>query len=319
MLAIAAMESESVDLVMTSPPFDLQLAKEYGNLRGEAYLDWLEGVGAEVFRVLKSTGSLVLDLGGAWNRRSPTRNLYQFKALLRLVDNVGFFLAQDFYWWNPSRLPTPAEWVTIRRIRVKDAVNTIWWLSKTEYPKASNRRVLQPYSNAQHGLFKNGYQPKVRPSGHSISSTFGRNNGGSIPPNLLVVANTDSASQYIRYCRKHGLPPHPARFPTQIPEFFIRLLTDAGDEVVDPFAGSCATGEAAETLQRRWLCIDREPRYLEGGRGRFSRQAEEGQAKARNSDSYRVARVGQYAPAADASLKKPMDPSGGRTRDDDTE
>lgn len=309
-------EDETVDLVLTSPPFDLTLGKEYGNLKGDTYLDWLQAVGEHVFRILKPSGSFVLDLGGSWNKGVPTRNLYQFRSLLRLVDEVGFFLAQDFYWWNPARLPTPAEWVTIRRIRVKDAVNTIWWLSKTPYPKASNRRVLLNYSKAMIGLLQGGYTAKRRPSGHDISSVFGRDNGGAIPPNLLAVANTDSGSSYLRYCKANNLAPHPARFPAQVPEFFMRLLTNRGDFVIDPFAGSCATGEAAESLQRHWLCIEMEKTYLQGAQGRFvSDGAGTSSATTQLRPDYKVARLGRYSPTADNSMDSDLREDGGRERE----
>lgn len=310
---LSELAADSIDLVVTSPPFDLAFEKEYGNLKGNSYLDWLEDVGVAAYRVLKPSGSFVLDLGGSWTPGQPTRNLYQFRALLRLVDDVGFHLAQDFYWWNPSRLPTPAEWVTVRRIRVKDAVNTVWWLSKTPYPKANNRRVLQEYSKAMIGLFEDGYTPRTRPSGHRISSEFGRNNGGAIPPNLLAVANTDSGSSYLRYCKENNLAPHPARFPLQVPEFFIRLLTDRGDTVVDPFAGSCATGAAAERLRRKWICIDLEERYLEGAKGRFQDDDERGASPDQDANpKYGVVRLGDYAESAIAVQDDPLDPNGGK-------
>lgn len=167
------------------------------------------------------------------------------------------------------RLPTPSEWVTVRRIRVKDAVNCIWWLSPTPWPKASNRRVLQPYSESMKVLLAKGYKPMLRPSGHDISDCFDTDNGAAIPPNLISLAHTESNSAYLRYCRERGIVPHPARFPTEIPEFFIRMLTEAGDLVVDPFCGSCATGEAAERTRREWICCDLVEDYLKGALGRF--------------------------------------------------
>ena len=170
--------------------------------------------------------------------------------------SIGFHLAQDFYWWNPSKLPTPAEWVTVRRVRVKDAINTVWWLSKTPWPKSSNRRVLQPYSPSMKGLLKNGYRAKKRPSGHDISENFRIDNGAAIPPNLIAIPNTESNSFYLRYCEEHGLSPHPARYPAELPEYFIRMLSDPGDIVVDPFAGSCVTGEVSERLGRKWACVE---------------------------------------------------------------
>ena len=262
-------QDKSVDLIITSPPFALVRKKEYGNVDANEYVDWFRPFAEEFKRVLKDTGSFVIDIGGTWNRGQATRHLYLFKLLIMLNEEYGFHLAQEFYWWNPSKLPTPAEWVTVRRIRVKDAVNCVWWLSATPWPKASNRRVLQPYSESMKDLLKNGYKAKKRPSGHDISEKFNIDNSASIPPNLLAIPNTESNSYYLRYCKEHGLNAHPARYPTELPEFFIRMLTDEGDLVVDPFAGSCVTGEVCERLERKWICVELIEEYLEGALARF--------------------------------------------------
>lgn len=260
---------ESVDLIMTSPPFGLVRKKAYGNEDADKYLVWFEKFAEGFNRILKPGGSLVIDIGGAWKKGVPVRSLYHFELLIMLCREYGFHLAQEFYWWNPSKLPTPAEWVNIRRVRVKDAVNCVWWLSKTPYPKVSNRRVLQPYSHSMKQLLKNGYTPKLRPSGHDISDKFQRDNNGAIPPNLIALANTESNGAYQRYCRKHGLKEHPARFPIGLPAYFIRMLTNAGDTVLDPFGGSCVTGEASERSARRWICCELDEEYVEGAKGRF--------------------------------------------------
>ena len=265
-------EPQSVDLIVTSPPFGLVRKKEYGNVDADKYVDWFEPFGREFKRILKPSASLVIDIGGAWVPGQPTRSLYHYELLVMLCRGLGFHLAQEFFWWNPSRLPTPAEWVTVRRIRVKDAIDCIWWLSPTPWPKASNRRVLQPYSESMIALLKNGYQAKLRPSGHDISDRFGKDNQAAIPPNLIALAHTESNSPYLRYCRRLGLKPHPARFPEQLPEYFIRMLTDSGDMVIDPFAGSCATGAVADRLARKWLCVDISEEYLLGALGRFARR-----------------------------------------------
>jgi hypothetical protein len=189
--ALAALPGGSVDLIMTSPPFGLVRKKDYGNVDADQYVEWFKPFAAAFARVLKDNGSLVIDIGGAWNKGHPTRSLYHFKLLIMLCDEFGFHLAQEFYWWNPSKLPTPAEWVTVRRVRVNDAVNTVWWLSKTPWPKASNRRVLQPYSSSMQELLAKGYTGKTkRPSGHDISDKFMVDNGAAIPPNLIALAST---------------------------------------------------------------------------------------------------------------------------------
>lgn len=264
-----SISDESIDLIFTSPPFALLRKKDYGNVAEDEYVDWFEEFAHEFFRILKPTGSLVIDIGGSWIPGQPTRSLYHFELLIMLCRKVHFQLAQEFYWWNPSKLPSPAEWVNVRRIRVKDAVNCVFWLSKTPWPKASNRRVLAPYSDSMLDLIENGYQAKLRPSGHDISENFQQDNGGAIPPNLIAIPNTESNSFYLRYCKKNKIKPHPARFPARLPELFIRMLTDTGDNVFDPFGGSCVTGEVCERLQRNWICCEIVPEYIDGAKGRF--------------------------------------------------
>ena len=309
--ALAEMESESVDLIVTSPPFGLVREKEYGNVSADNYLDWF-GTFADTFRrVLKDTGSLVVDIGGAWNKGKPTRSLYHFKLAVMLVEQYGFHLAQEFFWWNKAKLPSPAEWVTIRRIRVKDAVNMVWWFSKTPYPKASNKRVLEPYSKSQMDLFENGYKAKERPSGHDISDNFSNENEGSIPPNILVVPNTKSSGKYYRYCEENDIDVHPARFPEAIPELFIRMTTDKEDTVVDPFAGSCVTGAVAERLSRNWICIDTEEEYLRGGLGRFKGEETSEASDSESETYYEIPKTGLLW---NQLPEEPLPEDGGRTR-----
>ena len=266
---IKTIPENSINLIITSPPFALTRKKEYGNESVEKYIEWFLPFADEFKRVLAEDGSFVLDLGGAYLPGNPIRSIYQYELLVRLCKEVGFYLAQEFYHYNPSRLPTPAEWVTIRRIRVKDSVNSVWWLSKTPHPKADNRRILKPYSKSMKKLLEKGYKAKLRPSGHDISDKFQKDNQGAIPPNLLEIANTESNSAYMRRCKQAGIKPHPARFPRGFAEFFIKFLTDENDIVLDPFAGSNTTGFVAETLQRRWMSFEINENYLIGSKYRF--------------------------------------------------
>lgn len=285
-------ESGSVNLICTSPPFALLRQKSYGNVSSHEYVQWFLKFAREFKRVLKPDGSLVIDIGGTWIRGEPVRSLYHFQLVLELCKpeadgGCGLYLAQELYWYNPAKLPTPAEWVTIRRIRVKDAVNTVWWLSPSTTPKASNKRVLKPYSESQHALMKNGYKAKLRPSEHQISTKFKTDNGGAIPPNIfkdeeveddiggiapvnvIAASNTSSNDIYQRRCREEGIQPHPARFPFALPEFVINLCTEEGDTVLDPFAGSNSTGYVAEKLGRKWLAFELNEEYLKGSKFRF--------------------------------------------------
>lgn len=262
----------SINLILTSPPFALTRQKEYGNKQEQHYIDWFMQFSKEFYRLLADNGSLVIDLGGAYLPGHPVRSIYQYELLVRLCREQNFFLAQEFFHYNPARLPTPAEWVTVRRIRVKDSVNIVWWLSKTENPKSDNRQVLKPYSDSMKALLKNGYKAQMRPSGHDISDKFNNDNGGAIPPNLLELANTESNSYYMKKCKELGIKPHPARFPKDFADFFIKFTTEKGDLVLDPFAGSNTTGYAAEKLERRWIAMEINEPYLEGSKIRFEEE-----------------------------------------------
>lgn len=262
---LAELPDNSVDLVMTSPPFALRRQKTYGNVEETEYVDWIKPFGRAVFRVLKESGSFVLDLGGAYRSGIPSRSLYNFRVLLAFCDEIGFHLAEDFYWSNPAKLPSPIEWVNKRKIRAKDSVDTVWWFSKTAFPKADVRNVLTPYSERMKKLIEDPdrfYTPKKRPSGHDISAGFGKSNEGAIPSNLLQIPNTDSNSYYLRQSKALGLPRHPARFPVELPVFFIKMLTDEKDLVLDIFGGSNTTGYAAESLNRKWLTFEIDQEYL---------------------------------------------------------
>jgi len=266
------MPEGSVNLVMTSPPFALLREKSYGNETQVEYVDWLLRFCEQVRRVLADDGSFVLDLGGAYQRGVPSRSLHQWRVMIRCVDELGFHLAEEVYWHNPSKLPSPIEWVNKRKLRMKDSVNTVWWFGKTAWPKADVSKVLVPYSARMKTLLKDPaafYKPKVRPSGHDIGKGFGTDNGGAIPSNLLQIPNTESNGFYIEACKTVGTPAHPARFPTLLPQHFVRMLTAPGDVVLDIFSGSNTTGQVAEAERRRWLAFEISKEFVAASAFRF--------------------------------------------------
>ena len=282
-------EDESIDLVVTSPPYGLVKKKAYGNESQEDYVKWFRPFARELHRVLKSTGSLVLNIAGAWQKGQPTRAMYPYRLILDLCEPDQrrksppvFHLAQEFYWLNPAKIPNPVQWANVTRERVKDAVEPIWWLAKSPHPKASNRKVLVPYSEHMQRLIRTGkYNSGSRPSGWNVSRVWGKDNGGAIPSNfesddalnylfnILVVSNTSSNDILRRSVKESGSSAHPAMFPSALPDFFIRMLTDEGDIVLDPFGGSNSTGWVAEALRRKWISIDINGDYVEDSRFRW--------------------------------------------------
>jgi DNA modification methylase len=272
---LAQLPDNSVNLVMTSPPFALQRQKDYGNKDESEYVDWLAQFAELVFKKLMPDGSFVVDLGGAYRKGVPVRSLYNYRVLIKFCDEIGFHLAEEFFWFNPSKLPSPIEWVNKRKIRAKDSVNTVWWFSKTEWPKANVSKVLAEYSDRMKKLIKDPekyYTPAKRPSGHDIGASFGKDNGGAIPSNLLQISNAEASSRYLKLCKEVGLQAHPARFPAKLPEFFIRFLTEPGDLVVDIFGGSNTTGYVCEVERRKWLAFEENREYLAASVFRFMQE-----------------------------------------------
>lgn len=260
-----------VNLIFTSPPFPLNRKKKYGNLNGNEYIEWLTQITSSLKDYLADDGSFVIEIGNSWEKNEPVMSTLPLETLLSIKTKGDYKLCQQFVWFNTAKLPSPAQWVNIERTRVKDSFTTIWWLSKSANPKANNKNVLEVYSESMKKLLKTKkYNSGLRPSEHDIGEkSFLKNNGGSIPSNVLVAANTVSNSEYLNRCKKEGITPHPARMPNFIAEFFIRFLTNEKDIVLDPFSGSNTTGEVSESLNRKWISIEVDEHYIKGSKLKF--------------------------------------------------
>lgn len=260
-------ENGSINLIITSPPFPLAWEMPYGNKTEDKYTDWFLPMAEQFYDCLAEDGSFVLELRNTYIKGQPVQSLYIHELVLALCKEIGFYLAQEHYSHNQGALTT-TNWVTVKRSRVTNSVNNLLWLTKTPYPNADNRRVLVPYSAAyKKQLSKGGYPAYKRSSGHVLDK-FTKDNGGKIPSNL-IIANSVSNSKYIRYCKENGLPVHPARFSPAVPEYFIKLTTEPGDIVYDPFSGSNEVGRACKLLNRRFIVSEKSLIYLQGSVGQF--------------------------------------------------
>lgn len=271
------------NLIITSPPFPLNNKKRYGNLQGEDYYNWFIELAPILSDLLADDGSLVIEIGNAWEPGRPVQSLLHLECLFGLVKNseAGLRLIQEFICYNPSRLPSPAQWVTVNRLRTVDSYTHVWWIAKNDFPKADNSKVLRPYSKGMEKLIETKkFNAGKRPSEHGISpSSFAKNNGGSIahnlfeieavdpgrdvrlPHNVLSFSNSTSNDYYFKRCREENITPHPARMHGGLINFFTEFLTDENDLILDPFAGSNTTGYCAEKLNRRWISIEANEDY----------------------------------------------------------
>jgi site-specific DNA-methyltransferase (cytosine-N4-specific) len=247
---------------------------------------------------LHKDGSIVIEMGNSWIPGRPVQSLLHLESLIDFVKHPesDLRLCQQFVCYNPTRLPSPATWVTVKRIRTTDSYTNVWWMAKSDFPKADNKKVLRAYSDGMKSLLKRqSYNTGRRPSQHIISETgFLSDNGGSIAHNVLEfeqmdperqvrlpevlnplignslsISNNNSNDYFMRVVRERGLELHPARMPYALPAFFIEFLTQPGDLVLDPFAGSNTTGFVAEFLNRNWLSIEILEDYVELSKIRF--------------------------------------------------
>ncbi len=279
------------NLIITSPPFPLNCKKRYGNLQGKEYYRWFVDLAPIFSDLLTEDDSLVIEMGNVWELGRPIQSLLHLECLFGLVKHpdTDLRLIQEFICYNPSRLPSPAQWVTVNRIRTVDSYTHIWWIAKNDFPKADNTNTLRPYSKSMQRLLKTKkYNSGKRPSQHDIGeNSFAKNNGGSIahnllelepidskrevrlPHNVLSFSNNSSNDYYLRRCKEENTLPHPARMHGGLISFFIKFLTDENDLILDPFAGSNTTGYCAERLMRRWVSIEANDEYANSSIFRF--------------------------------------------------
>lgn len=281
---LRGLEDNSVNLIVTSPPFSLQRHKKYANsdeVEQSEYVDWLLQWGEAAYPKLAENGSIIIDLGGAYEKGRPVRSLYQFEFLLRMCKELGYKFCQDVYWENSSALPLPIQYVNREKIRLKSSVNLNLWFSKIDRPKANVSNVLVPYSSRMQRLISRPEEfvkeeGTVRPSGNVMGmKSWAKDNGGAIPSNVLKFANSESNSKYLRYCKALGIKAHPARYPKQLVEFWVKFLSEEGDLVMDPFSGSGTNNLVCEELGRRWLSVDLSPEYVATSAFRFASSEEE--------------------------------------------
>ncbi len=264
--AMQMVEDESVQMWFTSPPYPLNRQREYRGWHPETWMDTMlkhvDVMGAK----LRSDGSLVLNLCDVYERGRPVLSTYQEELVIEMKRR-GFCLLGKETWFNPGK-PPATNHVTKTRERLKNGVETLFWWSPSDHPKANNRNILVPYSEEFRRTLARGGQVH-RTLGGSRQGHPGLryriDNGGTIPFNHVTAGAEGANCDYARHCRLNGLPIHPARMPAVLPEQWVQFVTDEGDLVGDPFGGSLQLAAACERFKRRFFTADKVLDYLRGG------------------------------------------------------
>ncbi len=238
---------DSVDLVITSPPYDGQ--SKYGN--GERYeRDWYSGffldVTKQIHRVLTPSGNFILNYRS--RRHGDERGTLQFELIFWLRKQ-GFLFCEDFVWGKPS--PPPGRFNRF----LKDALEYCF-----QFAKSPNWQFFP-----EHCLSPARWDAKDRERRKKLAHNYVRVNAPSGQGRKRVQAGPDMVRPSTLLHLEPEFSPnpskHPARFPLALPKFFINLLTRPGQLVVDPFGGTGTTGLAAEQLGRKWIAVELDPKY----------------------------------------------------------
>lgn len=268
--------NEPITLVVTSPPYPLKHTRAYGNPAEHEYVDFICSTLEPIVRNLVAGGHIVLNVGNdIFMHKSPARSLYIERLVLALHDRLGLSLMDRIPWVNTSKSPGPTYWACVNRVQLLSAHEPIFWFTNDpSRVRADNRRVLEAHTQRHLALLQSGGENRTAQYGDGAyrirPGSFGTMTSGKIPRNVIqrghVCADTKA---YRQFAHEKGLPTHGAMYPTSIPDFFIRFLTEPDDLVVDPFGGTVKTGLAAERLGRRWLVCEWILQYLQGGAGMF--------------------------------------------------
>lgn len=269
------MPTESIDLVLTSPPYADK--RDYGtknaSIAPDEYVDWFIPKAQEIYRVLKPTGSFVLNISD--KVVGGYQHLYVFELLLKLCKEVGFHLVRDYIWYNPATPPNVYSRGGYGR--TKKSHEYCFWFSKSDEWTFELDPIRKPYSKDMQkyldGKGKGTRSDNIRPSTHNFDcEKVWSDNGGSDPGSVIEIANTNSNDMFMKLCKEKGIA-HPARFPEKLAEFFILSGSKEGDIILDPFSGSGTTATVAQKNNRKWIGIDANADYCELARARIEAEA----------------------------------------------
>ena len=242
------LKPDSVDLIFTSPPYADRRKQTYGGIKPEHYVEWFLQVSKELLRVLKPTGTFILNIKE--KAENGERHTYVLELILALKKQ-GWLWTEEFIWHKKNSYP--GKWPN----RFRDSWERLLQFNKTKKFKMYQDAVMLPVGNWSNGRLKNLSDiDKIRDNskngsgfGKNISNWVGRNK--VYPTNVLHLATE---------CNNKN---HSATFPKALPQWFIKLFTQEGDTILDPFMGSGTTNTVAKMMNRNSIGIEIIKEYFE--------------------------------------------------------
>ena len=240
--------NDSVDLIVTSPPYAQRRKSSYGGVHADDYVEWFLGISRELLRVLKPSGSFVLNIKE--HAVNGERHPYVLELILALRQQ-GWYWTEEYMWHKKNSYP--GKWPN----RFRDSWERLLHFNKNRRFKMNQDDVMVPMGDWTNNRLGNLSETDRIRDESKVGSGFGKKIENWVGRDMAYPTNV------LHMATECGNRSHSAAFPKSLPTWFIRLFTDPGDVVLDPFVGSGTTGIAAIELGRKAIGIEINPEFCE--------------------------------------------------------
>ena len=256
---LAQVDDDSVDLIVTSPPYANQRAASYGGVKPADYVDWFLPIAAELHRALKPAGTFVLNI------KEPAvngeRHTHVIELILEMRRRQGWLWTEEFVWHKKNCYP--GKWPN----RFRDSWERLLQFNKQRKFKMNQEAVMVPVGDWYDNRMRNlSNTDRIRDES-KVGSGFGKKVENWLGRDMVYPTNV------LHRATECGNRNHSAVFPYWLPEWFIDLFTDPGDTVLDPFIGSGTTAFAALDKGRNVIGIEKHEPYYRALRERLAQDA----------------------------------------------
>lgn len=254
---LKGLDKNSIDLIVTSPPYADRRKNTYGGIKPEHYVEWFLPISEQLLRVLKATGTFILNIKE--KAENGERNTYVLHLILSLRKQ-GWLWTEEFIWHKKNCYP--GKWPN----RFRNAWERLLQFNKSKNFNMYQDAVMMPIGDWANGRLKNlSKTDRIRDNSKS-GSGFGKNISNWLRRKMVYPTNV---VQFATVCNNRN---HSAAFPEGLPEWFIKLFTQEGDWVLDPFLGSGTTSEVSQRMRRNSIGIEIMPEYVESIRKKIDQK-----------------------------------------------
>jgi len=242
------LSSDSIDLILTSPPYADARKKSYGGIHPDRYVDWFLPISEELLRILKPTGTFILNI------KEKVVNGERHTYVIELILNMrkqGWIWTEEFIWHKKNSYP--GKWPN----RFRDSWERLLQFNKNKKFKMFQEAVMVPIGEWSKKRLKNLSENDKKRNESRSDSGFGKNISNWIERKKVYPTNVLHISTE---CNKNK---HSAVFPEKLPEWFVKLFTEEGDWVLDPFMGSGTTIKVAQRMHRNSIGIEIDKKYFD--------------------------------------------------------